>query len=461
MTSYDAVVIGAGPGGYVCAIRLAQLGNRTALVERSELGGECTNVGCIPSKLLVSYANKMYEAKKLLSQSLATGNISPDLAKLSEKKRGVLERLRKGIDYLLKSNGVEVFSGEGRITNPELVEVTSFNSSHSLPTRNIVLATGTELMSLPNIPYGGRVISHVEALSLERLPRRILVVGGGAIGLELGTAYAKLGSGVVIVELMNQLLPGLDQDLSRVVQKSLQRMGVKVHLGSTVQSYSNGDDSISIHLTTGEEYSADYVLVAVGKRPPASGAYLRDMGAAFDQRGFIKTNERMETSIKGVYAVGDITGPPFYAHKAAKQGIVAAEAISGMESTFDNRAVPGGIFTDPEIGTVGMTEDEARAKGYSATTYKFPYSALGRAILEDHVEGFVKLVTDSSTGGLLGLHVAGPHATELVNEGALALEAGFRAEEVGYTIHVHPTFSESLAEAAHLSMKRPIHIVQR
>ncbi|MDJ0269578.1 MAG: dihydrolipoyl dehydrogenase [Aigarchaeota archaeon] len=459
---YDAVVIGGGPGGYVCAIRLGQLGKKALLVEERELGGECTNAGCIPSKVIISFANKFYEAKKLVNDGALSGELQPSLAKLQEKKDKVIQRLRDGIAFLLKSNGVKIVKGHAELVDNSSVEITTNGSREVVSASSIVIASGTAPTELPSIPFDGKhVISFAEALSLRELPKRLLVVGGGPIGLELGTAYSKLGSEVIIIELMQQLLPGVEPELARIVKRSLERRGVKIHLGTTVENYRKDDDGVRVNLTSGDKYAVDRVLVAVGKRPTKWVEKLRELGVELDGKGFIKVDDRMRTSVDGVYAIGDATGPPFLAHRASRQGIVAAEVIAGQNSVFDNRAVPNAIFTDPEIGSVGYTEAEARNSGFSVTSARFPLSALGRGVLEDETEGVVKIVAEGESGSILGIHIAAPHATELINEAALALEMAATAEDVGYTIHAHPTFAESINEAAHAVLRRAIHLAPR
>jgi len=463
MESFDAVVIGGGPGGYVCAIRLGQLGKKALLVEKHELGGECTNFGCIPSKVLISYANKIYNVKKLFENGIAEGEIKVNMQAIQRRREEVIKRLREGISFLLSSNGVRVIKGEAEVKAPSKVRIRK-NSGEDIEVRteNIVIATGTEPISLPAIPFDGRrIISYHQALSLSEIPKSMLVVGGGPIGLELGTVFAKLGTEVIVAELMNQLLPGIDADIARVVRRSLERLGVKIHLENTVEKYSYQGEKVKVVLKNGEEYVVDYVLVAVGKRATEWSRRLSSIGVKLSDKGYVVVDEHMRTSVDGVYAIGDITGPPFLAHKASRQGIVAAESIAGLDTVFDNRAIPTGIFTDPEVASVGMTEKEAKERGYEAKSARFPLSALGRGVLEGEVEGFVKIVIDNKSGSILGVHIVAPYATELINEAALSIEMAAAAEELGYTIHVHPTFGEALSEAAHAVLGKAIHLAKK
>ncbi|GBC69804.1 Dihydrolipoyl dehydrogenase [archaeon HR01] len=461
MYDYDCAVLGGGPGGYVCAIRLGQLGKKTVLIEKGELGGECTNEGCIPSKHLISYASKLWHLRRMVDSGLASGNLTPNMEGHARKSREVIARLRQGIAFLLRSYGVKVLHGVADIPEPGVVEVVNGGRAR-YRVESIVVATGTEPASLPSLPIDGkRVIGYSKALFLESLPASMLVVGGGAVGLELGTAYAKLGVKVSVVEIMDQLLPGFDRDASRVLKRSLERMGVEIHLGTTVSAHRYVGDSLEVTLSNGARYQVDYILSAVGKRPTAWCKRLSEIGVEHDPKGYIRTDSQMRTSVEGIYAVGDVTGPPFLAHKASRQGIVAAESIAGLEARFDNKVIPYGVFTDPEVASIGMGEDEAKAMGGDIGVARFPLSSLGRAIAEGETEGFAKIIFERGSGEVRGLVVVGPHATEIVAEAALAIEAGVSLEDLARTIHIHPTYSESILEAAHIAVGAGIHHVVR
>ncbi|MEM4410795.1 MAG: dihydrolipoyl dehydrogenase [Candidatus Caldarchaeum sp.] len=460
MDSYDAVVIGGGPGGYVSAIRLSQLGFRTALVEKDMLGGECTNFGCIPSKHIITQANKIWDIRELDSKKVVSSSLQVNIASLTSETKAVVERIRQGIAFLLKEYKVNVVKGMAEVLDQNTVEVNAMEGKTRLKASYIVVATGTEPSVLPSIPTDqDRVIDYRKALFLEQLPRRMLVVGGGAVGVELGMAFARLGSSVTVVEVMDQLLPGMDSDAARAVRRSLEKIGVKVFLKTTVDSYEYSDHGVRVVLTNGESDEYDYVLVSVGKRPSEWVKRLRDVGVELDGKGFIKTDERMRTSMENVYAVGDVTGPPFLAHKAHRQGEVAAEAIAGMDVNFVN-IVPFGVFTSPEVAAVGMSLDEAAAKGHAVRSVRFPYSALGRAVT-DGTEGFVKLVAEEGTGCLLGAVVVGPHATEVVSSITPYIILRENAEKALNTISIHPTYSEAFGEAVHMLLKKAIHYVVR
>ncbi|MDW7977503.1 MAG: FAD-dependent oxidoreductase, partial [Candidatus Caldarchaeum sp.] len=380
---FDAVVVGGGPGGYVSAIRLSQLGFRVALVEKEDLGGECTNYGCIPSKHLITQAKKIYSLREMQSKNLVKASVIINLAAVVEETRSVVGRLRQGIGFLLKNYGVKVFKGVADVKDPHTIVVKAEEAEMELETGYVVIATGTEPVPLASIPFDGRrVIDYKKALFLAETPRNMLVVGGGAVGLELGTVFTQLGAKVSIAEFMDQLLPGMDADASRAVKRGLEKMGARVFLGTTVDSYRYVGDGVEVSLTNGERDVYEYVLVSVGKRATEWARRLRELGVELDDKGYVKTDERMRTTVENIYAVGDVCGPPFLAHKAHRQGVVAAEAIAGMEVRFDS-VVPFGVFTTPEVASVGKTDQGLKS-------VRFPFSALGRAVA-DGEEGFVKL----------------------------------------------------------------------
>ncbi|MEM1944953.1 MAG: dihydrolipoyl dehydrogenase [Nitrososphaerota archaeon] len=461
MDEADCAVIGGGPGGYVCAIRLAQLGKKIILVEKGELGGECTNMGCIPSKHLISYANKVDHMRRLLSAGLAEGTVKPLMGMVTQSSVQIIRKLRQGIAFLLNSYGVKVVKGQADVLEPGLIEVRG-GGNKRFRVGSIVIATGSEAAGLPTMPTDGRkLINYEKALFLDALPDSMLVVGGGAVGLELGTAFAKLGVKVAVVEVMDQLLPGFDREASRAVRRSLEKMGVDIHLKTTVSQYSYRDGDVEVTLSNSSKYLVNYVLLAVGKKPTEWCRRLREIGVELDEKGFIKTDSGMRTNVENIYAVGDVTGPPFLAHRASRQGIVAAENIAGLEARFDNKSIPYGVFTDPEVAATGLSEDEARSRGENFRTVRFPISSMGRALADREVEGFTKVIFDGDTGVVYGIVVVGPHATEIAAEASLAVEKGLTLSELAYTIHIHPTYSESILEASHVGMRRGIHYVSR
>ncbi|MDW8083688.1 MAG: dihydrolipoyl dehydrogenase [Candidatus Caldarchaeum sp.] len=458
--SYQAVVIGGGPGGYVAAIRLAQLGVKTILVEREELGGECTNWGCIPSKHLIGQAKKIWSIREMASKQLVQASVSVDMPRICESTKLIIQRLRQGIAYLLKANGVTIMKGEAVVPTPGRVLIRTSGVEHEIATQNIIIATGTEPATLPAMPFDGKkIIDYRRALFLEQIPENLLVVGGGAVGLELGTAYAHLGARVTIVEIMDQVLPGFDSDAARLIKRSLEKIGVKTYTKTTVSSYSYVGNRVEVVFSNGERGVYDFVLVSVGKRASSWTKNLVEIGVNVDEKGYIKTDGRMATSVKGIYAVGDVTGPPFLAHKAYRQGIVAAEAIAGMDTRFDG-LVPYGVFTSPEVAFVGLSASAAKEMGYEVMEARFPYSALGRAIT-DGEDGFVKLVAERKSGRLLGAVVVGPHATETISAITNIIQTGGTIEKASQTIYIHPTYSEAVGEALHILDKRAIHYVTK
>jgi dihydrolipoamide dehydrogenase len=449
----DAVVIGAGVGGYPCAIKLAQLGKKTLLVERDRIGGTCLNWGCIPSKAIIQAADFYERTKKAAGEMGIEGTAQSrlDMRKLQAWKNKVVERLTGGIAQLLKGNKVEILEGRARFLGKgTALEV----DGQRIEPRAVVIATGARPVEIPGIPIDERrVLSAKGALDLAEVPATLVVVGGGAIGLELGTAYAKLGSKVTVVEMLDTVLFGVEPELVRWVVRKLNALGVEILTGAKV----TGLDKNGVRV--GERtIEAEKILVSIGFKPNSEGLGLEDLGVARDGRGHIAVNERMETNVPGIYAIGDVTGAPYLAHRATKMGIVAAEAIAGKKTAFDARAVPAGIFTDPEIGTVGLTEEQARKKGLSVKVGKFPFSALGKAQIHDYpAPGVVKIVADAGSGLVLGVHICGHGANDLLGEAALGIEMGATLEDVALTIHAHPTLPEAIMEAAEAAIGKPIH----
>jgi len=458
--NFDAVVVGGGPGGYATAIRLSQLGVKTALVEKEHLGGECTNWGCIPSKHLITHAKKIHSLMELSDTGLVTAQMKVNMSKITASTQQVVQRLRQGIAYLLKTYGVTVYMGEAELTGQGEVKVIRDGDTESLEARYTVVATGTVQSSLPAAPYDGkRIIGFREALYLSEVPKKMLVVGGGAIGVELGTAYRHLGSDVTVVELMDQLLPGIDPDAARLLKRGMEKIGVKVYLKTTVEETRYVDGGVEAVLSNDAKDVFDVVLVVVGKRPSEWVRKLADLGVKLSEKGYVLVDSGMRTSLNGVYAVGDVTGPPFLAHKAYSQATVAAENIAGKTRVYDG-LVPFGVFTTPEVAAVGLSAETAREKGYDSAEARFPYAALGRAVAENE-DGFVKIVFDKKTDKVLGATVVGPHATETISILTTLIKLGATVEEASEIIHIHPTYSEAVGEVMHLAHKRSIHYVTR
>ncbi len=464
--TFDAVVIGAGPGGYVAAIRLAQLGKRAALVEKeATLGGVCLNWGCIPSKALIAAANLVEDVRGAAERGII-GEVRVDLAKLREFKNVVVKKLVGGVAQLEKGNGVEVVRGTGRFVAPNAVEVKSADGDTTrLEAPAFIVATGARPIEIPGFAFDGKdVWSAKEAIDLPELPKRLVCIGGGVIGMELGTVYAKLGAQVTFVEALPQILTGVDPEAVRLVQKGVRQRGGTVLVNAKAKGWERKGGALAVQIEVdgkAQELPADKILVGVGFRPNSEGLGLEEIGVKLGPKGFPELNEQLRTSVPSIFAIGDLAGPPFLAHKGFKEGEIAAEAIAGMKSARDWVALPAGIFTDPEIGMVGLSEEDARKQGYDPIVGKFAFAALGRAIAIQHTEGFVKVVGDRQSKLLLGVTVCGPEAADLIAEPALALEMGAYLEDVALTIHAHPTLPEAFMEACKAALGEAIHALNR
>lgn len=464
MKEADVVVIGGGPGGYVCAIRAGQLGLKTILVEKDQLGGVCIAYGCIPSKALISMT-KLYErAKEGAAFGIVVDGIRVDLPALQRWKAGVVTQLETGIATLCRGNKVEVVRGEAELVSPTQVRVKTAQGVEEIATKSLVIATGSRAITLPGLEFDGQVVlSSTEALALESVPETMLVIGGGYIGLEICGIYQKLGTKVTVVELTDQLLPGTEPDLVRLVQRNLEKRGARILLKSRVLSLQKGPKGAKAKLSTPEgetDVEADIVLVSVGRGPRTDGMKLSEMGVKTDPKGYIVTDEQMMTNVPGVYAIGDVRGQPLLAHKASKEGIVAAEVIAGKASAADWKSVPWAIFTDPEIAGVGLTERAATEAGMQVKRSRFSFAALGRALASGEAEGFVRIVSDASSGLVLGVQIVGADASNLISEAGLAIEMGATVEDLALTMHPHPTLPEAVMEAAESAAGRPIHQVK-
>lgn len=468
---YDVLVIGAGPGGYVAAIRLGQLGKKTLVVERGELGGVCLNWGCIPSKAVIHAAELRHEATHAHAFGIGNGEVPLDLPKLRGWKEGILKRLRGGIAGLLKSNGVTQLRGTATLTGPTSARVVTHDGKTlEVGFEHAIVATGASPIELPFLPRSNpRVWTTQEMLELEEIPARLAVVGGGVIGLETACSYAKLGCQVTVVELMPQLLPGTDPELVKPVSKRLQEQGVKVLLEAKAKALEEpegpkGPAALVVETKGGgtERIACDRVLVCVGFRANVKGIGLEAAGVKLDERGsFVPIDLQCRTNVPSIRAIGDVTGPPYLAHRASKQGIVCAEAIAGEHAACDFQAMPGGVFCDPEVATVGLSEDQAKAAGHEVAVGRFPFAALGRAMAQEATAGLVKVVSDKKTGTLLGVGIVGARANDLIAEAALAIEMGAHVEDLALTVHSHPTFAEALCEAAEDALGKGIHVARR
>ena len=462
----QVVVIGAGPGGYVAALRLAQLGKDVILVEKSpRLGGVCLNVGCIPSKALIHAADLAYEVQHGGSMGLSVESLNVDLPKMIEWKDGIVERLTGGVEFLCSKNGVEVVHGSAHFLTDRSLQVSSDDGQFEIQFESAVIATGSSAMQLPNLPFDGeRVIGSTEALSLQEVPKKMVVVGAGYIGLELGTVYAKLGSEVTVVEFLPEIVPGLDRDVAKVLQRRLKKLKIKLLLNHRAESFADGDEpALVVTDPKGEELRipADVVMMSVGRIPRTADLGLAEIGVETDDRGFITVDDRQRTSAPGIYAIGDVVGGALLAHKAYQEAKVAAEVIVGEPAAFDNVTIPAVIYTDPEVAWAGLTEAEAVDQGYEIVTGKFDFKASGRAMTLDATDGFIKAIADAETKQLLGVVAVGRGVSELMGEATLALEMGAFLEDIALTIHPHPTMSEAFQEAVEAALGKAVHQVNQ
>ncbi|MBK7395352.1 MAG: dihydrolipoyl dehydrogenase [Myxococcales bacterium] len=466
--SYDVVVIGGGPGGYSCAIRCAQLKLKTLCVEKDELGGVCLNWGCIPSKALISAAHTWHNFHTAGDMGIIVGaKPTLDAPKMQAWKNGIVKKLTGGVRGLLKGNGAEIAAGTAVITGKNTVEITDREGKkETVEAKNIIVATGSTTIEIPTFKFDGKtIIGAKEAVSLDAIPKRLLVIGGGVIGLELGCVYQSFGAELTVVEATPTLLPGTDPDCVAVLERRMTKRGAKIFKSAKAMGYERTATGISVKLDVGggktESVETDVVLVAVGMRPHSKGLGLETIGVKIDERGFVPTDTYCRTNVPNVYAIGDVSGAPLLAHKAVKEGVIAAEVVAGHKAAKDWVAIPGAIFTDPEIAAVGMTEEQAKAKGITVKVGKMPFAASGRAMAVRETDGFVKTVTDAKTGQVLGMHIVGPSASDLISEGSLALEMAAFAEDIALTIHPHPTLGEAVMISAEHALGHAIDIMNK
>ena len=464
---YDVVVIGAGPGGYVAAIRLGQLGKKTLVVEKQYVGGVCLNVGCIPTKALLHATHLRVQGEHARKQmGLLLEDQGVDLPKLRRWKDGIVRRLVKGVQTLWKANGVEWIQGTARLQDPHTVEILDAEGQRRRVTaEHLILATGSRPVELRGFEFDGeQVWSSNEAVALPGVPERLLVLGAGAIGLEFAYVYRHLGSRVTVLELMPQVLPGTDAEMARELARALKRQGIEIFTETRATRLEKGSDGVRVQAEVQGElqtFEAEVLLVAVGRRPNTEGLGLEAVGLQPNERGFLPVNRRMQTRVPHIYAIGDLTGPPLLAHKASREGIVAAEAIAGLRTEYDVRAMPSVVYTEPELASVGLSEEAAREQFGEVRVGRFPFLANGRALTYGESTGFAKIIAHPETDEVLGVHILGPEASSLIGEAALALELSATAEDIGLTVHPHPTLTEVLMEAAENVHRRAIHIPNR
>lgn len=460
--SYDVIVIGAGPGGYVCAIRAAQLGFKTACVEkRGTLGGTCLNVGCIPSKALLSASEKYHEAEhKLKDMGIKIGKLELDLKGMMSHKDKVVSDNTKGIEFLFKKNKIDWLKGAGKIAGQGKVDV----DGKTYSAKHIIIATGSDVATPPGITVDeDKVVSSTGALTLSAVPKSMVVIGGGVIGLEMGTVWQRLGSQVTVIEYLDRILPGMDNEISKETQKILTKQGMTFKLGTKVTSVApnKGGVDLTIEPAAGgasENLKADIVLVAVGRKPYTEGLGLEAVGVQLDERKRIVVDHHFQTNVPGIYAIGDVIAGPMLAHKAEEEGVILAEMLAGQTGHIDYDLVPGVVYTWPEVAQVGRTEEQIKAAGIAYNVGKFPFSANGRARAMNCTDGFVKIIADAKTDRVLGVHIVGPEAGTLIAEAAAVMEFGGSSEDIARTCHAHPTLQEAIKEAALAVDKRTIHM---
>ncbi len=459
----DTLVVGAGPGGYVAAIRAAQLGQKVTIVDKGALGGVCLNVGCIPSKALISAGHKVAEAQGIEELGIKAENVSVDFSKVQEWKDSIVQKLTSGVEGLLKGNKVDIVKGEAYFVDKNTARIMDDKSSTTYKFNNCIIATGSSPIEIPGFEFSERILDSTGALNLKEVPEKLVVIGAGYIGSELGSAYANFGTEVTFLEGADDILSGFEKQMTQLVKKRLKKKGATIITGALAKSAEETDKGVKVtYEVKGKEETieADYVLVTVGRKPNTGEIGLEQVGIELDERGLIKTDKQCRTSVDNIYAIGDITSGPQLAHKASYEGKIAAEAISGEKSEIDYIGIPAVAFTDPELATVGLSEQEAKEKGYNVKVGRFPFGANGRALSLNNSDGFLKLVTREEDGLILGGQIAGPNASDMISEIALAVEAGMTAEDIALTIHPHPTLGEITMEAAEVALGRPTHMLK-
>ncbi|HZN37847.1 MAG TPA: dihydrolipoyl dehydrogenase [Planctomycetota bacterium] len=465
--TYDVLVIGAGPAGYVCAIRCAQLGLKTAVVEKETLGGVCLNVGCIPSKALIAASKLVHKIQHADLMGIKAKYEGLDVSALVAWKAGIVNKLTSGVGGLLKSHKIDTFFGDAKVVAKGKVEVTAAGpeGKKTLEAKNLVIAAGSSPIEIPGFAFDGESVwSSTHALAPKELPKRMIVIGGGYIGLELGLVYHKLGTHVRVLEFMDRVLPGMEEDLSTEMGRSLKKKKVETHLKTKATGFKKTKNGLEVSAEVdgkAQTFECDVVLSCVGRKPNGKTLGLQAVGVAVDDQGFVRVDARRMTNVPGIYAIGDVAGQPMLAHKGSHEGLVAAAAMAGDKgAAYDPACIPAVIFTDPEIASVGLSSAEARKAGFDPVEGRFPFGASGRAMSLNETEGWVKVVGDKKTDKLLGVHMIGPEVTELVAEAALAIELGATVADIASTIHAHPTLPEAIMEAAEAVHSMAVHIFQ-
>ncbi|WP_445711756.1 dihydrolipoyl dehydrogenase [Flavobacterium sp.] len=467
MSSFDVVIIGSGPGGYVAAIRCAQLGMKTAIIEKySSLGGTCLNVGCIPSKALLASSHHYQELQHFADHGIeVSGDVKVNLEKMIARKQAVVDQTSGGVKYLMDKNKVEVFEGIGSFESATTVKVTKNDgSSEVIESKNIIIATGSKPSSLPFIKLDKeRVITSTEALKLPEVPKHLVIIGGGVIGIELGQVYLRLGAKVSVVEYMDRIIPGMDASLSKELTKVLKKQGMKFYTSHKVKSVERVGDVVTVEAenTKGEVVSleGDYSLVSVGRRPYTDGLNADNAGVKLTDRGQVEVNNHLQTSVSNIYAIGDVVRGAMLAHKAEEEGVLVAEILAGQKPHIDYNLIPGVVYTWPEVAAVGQTEEQLKESGVAYKSGSFPFKALGRARAGGDTDGFVKILADAKTDEVLGVHMIGARCADLIAEAVVAMEFRASAEDISRMSHAHPTFAEAIKEAAMAATdNRPLHV---
>ncbi len=459
----DTIVIGSGPGGYVAAIRAAQLGQKVTIVEKGDLGGVCLNVGCIPSKALITAGHRYHDAKHSEDLGITAENVKVDFSKVQAWKGTVVEKLTSGVGGLLKGNKVDIVKGEAYFVDANNIRVMTENSAQTYTFKNAIIATGSRPIELPTFKYSDRVIHSTGALNLDHIPASMAIIGGGVIGVELGSVYANFGTKVTILEGMDEILAAFEKPMSSIVKRNLKKKDVDIFTKVKAKGVEETENGVIVtYEEKGEEkkVEAEYLLVTVGRKPNTDEIGLEQVGIELDERGFIKTDKQCRTSVSNIFAIGDIISGPQLAHKASYEGKIAAEVISGHAAEIDYLGIPAVVFSEPELATVGYTEAQAKEEGLDIVAAKFPFAANGRALALNSAEGFMKLITRKEDGLVIGSQIAGPGASDMIAELGLAIEAGMTAEDIAMTIHAHPTLGEITMEAAEVAMGSPIHIIK-
>jgi dihydrolipoamide dehydrogenase len=464
--NFDVTVIGAGPGGYVAAIRAAQLGFKTAIIEREKLGGVCLNVGCIPSKAMISATHFLHKAQHQASDmGIMIKGIEVDMQKLVSWKQSVCEKMSGGVSQLLKGNNVTVIKGEAQFKSAKELQIT--NSNESIASKYFIVATGSRPIEIPGFNYDEKgILSSTGALDLNQIPKSLVVIGGGYIGLEISGYLAKLGTQVTVVEAAASVLSGVvDPECAQIVARKLTKQGVKIITQAKAKSQKKSSSGYEVTIEVDgkdQVLSCEKILVTVGRKPNSDQVNLKAAGIQIDEKGFIKIDAQRRTTAANIFAIGDVACQPMLAHKASHEGVLVAEIIGGKNRVYDVKTVPAVVFTDPEIASAGMLESEAKQKGFSELKIaKFPFAANGKAVSLMETEGFVKVIADAKTHIVLGVHIVGPEASNLISEAALAIEMGARLEDMALTIHPHPTLGETMMEAAEATLGHAIHIIQK